>query len=212
MEHFPTINRLHTDVLEDKYGEIHPEVVRHDDSVREAYLVDAVGISRTYALSFFPPELPDEAKVIDAEIRAGGSIGKTFKGHGYEIRKNVLAVFVLDLPEKICHKFRSDNTKAKARLSEFYARKGENEPFIYALVLEVYHPDFRDPRINSDDIAQVTAPTIFLEEARMSKNDIWVRLTSNDWSSVEATVRRAREASITLVESLKKKAMEYMAQ
>jgi hypothetical protein len=30
-DHFPTVNKLHTDVLEEKYGPIIADVLRHDN-------------------------------------------------------------------------------------------------------------------------------------------------------------------------------------
>ena len=47
MEHFPLAERLHTDVLEEKYGQIKSKVIRHDFNIREAHLIDTNGISRT---------------------------------------------------------------------------------------------------------------------------------------------------------------------
>ena len=60
-QHFPTKEKLHTDILEQKYGSIHAEVLRHDnkkecaegaDCIREARLVDKDNVLRTYALTF----------------------------------------------------------------------------------------------------------------------------------------------------------------
>ena len=53
MEHFPIIKKLHTDILEEKYGKIHSEVLRHDDFMRESLLLDEDNIARTYALTIF---------------------------------------------------------------------------------------------------------------------------------------------------------------
>jgi len=40
MEHFPLVDRLHTDVLEEKYGKINSKVLVHNNEVRLAHLID----------------------------------------------------------------------------------------------------------------------------------------------------------------------------
>jgi hypothetical protein len=97
MEHFPVKDRLHTDVLKDKYGPIHAVVLRHDnvrevkrggDRIREVKLVDETGVLRTYALTFLTYDKSNqEISTIDDEIRLGGLIGQTFRNHNYVVKK-----------------------------------------------------------------------------------------------------------------------------
>jgi hypothetical protein len=78
-EHFPIVNRLHTDVLQDKYGTIIADVLRHDnvmetkkgtERIREARLVDKDNVLRTYALTFLTYDKNNkEIVTIDDEIR-----------------------------------------------------------------------------------------------------------------------------------------------
>lgn len=212
MENFPTINRLHTDVLEEKYGPIHPEVLRHDERVREAHLVDSTGCSRTYALSFFPDAMSPGVQAVDAEIRAGGSIGKTFRKHGYEIRKNVLDVYLVPLSLSISERFRlSNGGLAKARLSEFYAKRGDAVPLIYAIVLEVYHPDFRQAEVSDADKRQISAPTSYLEDEGVTREQIWESISVDDWSKTAGAVARARMRAVDAVSALKGRALAYMS-
>lgn len=139
MEHFPTVDRLHTDVLEDKYGKIQAKVLRHDDLIRESHLIDSSGASRTYALTFFMADSHSaEIQPIDLAIRAGGSIGATFRRYGYAIRKNVLDVFILEVPDWLARDFHHEGLHAKSRISEFYAKKQGTPPVLYGDVLEVY--------------------------------------------------------------------------
>lgn len=177
MEHFHLTKKLHTDVLEDKYGPIHSEVLNHDMFLREAFLTDNNGVARTYALSFFEQDLFDpKIQTIDNEIKNGGLIGKTFREHGFEVRKNVTDVFVVDLPSIVKNRFQSDEPKAKARLSEFYAKQKDGQPLIYATVMEVYTPDFRPADINEIDREQVHPTTIVLEHAGFTRQEIWDHL------------------------------------
>ncbi|MGC9610723.1 MAG: hypothetical protein ABSE68_00665 [Minisyncoccia bacterium] len=180
MEHFNLTKKLHTDVLEEKYGPIHSEVLRHDGEVREVNMVDGKGVSRTYALTFltFDKNNP-EITGIDLEIKNGGLIGKTFREHGYEVRKNVISVFLADLPESLKNKMQTAEDKAKTRLSEFYAKKDGEKPFIYGVVSEIYSPDFRPPEVNETDLAQDNPITSAMEKVGISKEMIWERLGTN---------------------------------
>ncbi|MFA5872002.1 MAG: hypothetical protein WC858_04790 [Parcubacteria group bacterium] len=181
LEHFPTTKKLHTDILEDKYGPIHSEVLEHSSSLREALLVDANNIARTYALTFFPENFGSiEIAQINSEIKNGGLIGKVFRDHGYEIRKNVVDVFIIDIPDWLKSKFDNSSDHAKARISEFYAKSSVGSPIIYGYVLEVYTPDFREPEINAVDMAQIKPSTEMLEEIGVSKEDVWESLESED--------------------------------
>jgi len=123
-EHFNLNKKLHTDVLRERYGPMHSEVLRHDPEVREVHIEDNNDVSRTYALTFFTFDRGNEEIVkIDDEIKEGGLIGETFRKHGYEVRKNVISVFVMDLPLEIRNKMSVREDKAKVRVSEFYAKK-----------------------------------------------------------------------------------------
>lgn len=53
MEHFNLVDKLHTDVLEDKYGPITARIIKHTSKIREAHLIDKKNISRTFAITFF---------------------------------------------------------------------------------------------------------------------------------------------------------------
>lgn len=228
VEHFPTADKLHTDVLEERYGPIHAESERHDDvrsfepseteqyPIREAHLRDEQGISRTYALTFLTYD-PDNEELykIDSEIRSGGAIGKTFRDHGYQIRKNVIDVFTLQLTPKLKQEFNvQDDDYAKARISEFYARKEHDEPTIYGRVLEVYTPDFRGPVINEIDTAQVNPSTDILKRYGVSKDQIWERLAdasrTDEWDDMKDRYQKAKEESLPEVFEWRKRINSYL--
>lgn len=211
-EHFPLVDRLHTDVLEERYGPISVNILRQDDAIREVHLVDRQGISRTYALTFYPTEMSPDIRAVDAAIRAGMPIGKAFREAGYAIRKNVVDVYTLEIPTWLQNDFAVQEAHAKARLSEFYARKSDGEPEIYGTVTEVYTPDFRGPVINAVDLQQVSALTEALEEEGFSREEIWHRIEiGNDWSDVQERLDRARQKSLAKLFALKKKIGEHIA-
>jgi hypothetical protein len=196
MEHFPLVQRLHTDVLEEKYGPVTAKVIRHDDKIRESHLIDTFGISRTYAITFFSKSLPKEIQHINKEIKAGEPIGKAFRNHGYAIRKNVIAVYLISLPPWLKKAFHVSENKAKARLSEFYASKVRGEPIIYGTVVEVYSPDFRPAEINETDKQQINPLTREFNKIKITKSEVWERLgNNNNWSDIKKKYLSAKRAS-----------------
>lgn len=213
MEHFPLEKKLHTDVLEGSYGPIRAEVVRHDDEIREAHLVDKEGISRTYALTFLTFDRNNlELSNIDKKIQNGGEIGKTFRDHGYTIRKNVVAVYIVDqMPNFLKDRFKVDSKSAKARLSEFYACKEGGKPFIYGIVTEIYSPDFRPPEVNEVDVEQDNPTTHALEMVGFTKEEVWKRLgNGNMWEDVEDRYKKAQELARTEEEHLQDQVRRYL--
>lgn len=213
MEHFPLTNKLHTDMLEEKYGPIHAEVIHHDDEVREANLVDEGGISRTYALTFLTFDHNNEELVnINEEIKSGGSIGKVFREHGYEVRKNVIKVYVVNLPSQLKDKFKVESDKAKARLSEFYAAKEGQTPIIYGVVTEIYSPDFRPAEVNEIDIAQDNPTTNALQKVGISKTEIWEKIgVGNDWSDKADLIKKANELAQAEEDALQARVSRYLS-
>jgi len=206
MQHFPLTEKLHTDILEEKYGEIHAKVLKHTSKIRESLLVDSKDIARTYALTFFEDWNNKEVEKINEEIKNGEAIGKAFRKGGFTIRKNVLDVFIIKLPTWLKKDFHTKDNSAKARLSEFYAKKQGNNPIIYGIVTEVYTPDFRKPVINDVDKLQIGAMTQCLEEEGFSKEEIYRRIgDDNNYDDVQEKYNHAKEESKIIISKLREK-------
>lgn len=210
MEHFPLVDRLHTDVLEAKYGPISARLIKHTDKIRMAHLVDAKNISRTFAITFLTKsKWNEEIREINSRIMAGEAIGKAFRQFDYSIRKNVLEVYIIDLPKWLQIEFALDIPAAKARISEFYAKKEDAEPIIYGEVVEIYSPDFRSPAINEVDKSQISALSKELEKEGITPNEIWERVgRGNDWSDKMRKFKEARVNSLAGIKELKQKISE----
>lgn len=209
MQHFFLTEKLHTDVLKEKYGEIHAKVLKHNSTIRESLLVDSKGIARTYALTFFNGGRNKEVEEINQKIKNGEAIGKAFRGKGYLIRKNVLDVFVIKIPDWLKKEFQTKEKFAKARLSEFYAKKQGKNPIIYGIVTEVYTPDFRKPIINEVDKLQIGATTECLEDEGFSKEEIYRRIgDDNNYDDVQEKYDKAKEKSNVIISKLRKKIEE----
>lgn len=225
-EHFPVINRLNTDVLRDRYGTILADVLRHDNvmktkkggvRIREARLVDKYNILRTYALTFLSYDKNNKELVaIDDEIRLWWLIGETFREHWYVVKKNVLDVFMMNIPDWMREDFKEESNKAKARLTEFYAKSPETNPVIYWVVLEVYSPDFKNPEdgINQADINQINPSTGSLQDSGIPTDEIRERLDraseTNEWDDLQERYDEAKKLSKMVVESLHKKINKYI--
>ncbi|MFA6064260.1 MAG: hypothetical protein WCW44_06320 [archaeon] len=212
MQHFPLTEKLHTDVLEEKYGPIHAIVKKHTDKLRESLLVDAHGIARTYAATVFSTKFRGELKDVNDAIKQGKPIGQAFREKGFIIRKNVLDVFIVELPYWLKKEFSSGaEGYAKARLSEFYAKKGNSKPIIYGVVTEVYSPDFRKPVINDVDTSQISATTKALEKNGFSKENIWQRIgNENNYDDEIDSFFKAKNESKKEVEELRKKVISEL--
>ncbi len=225
-EHFNTSNRLHTDVLQDKYWPIIADVLRHDnvikskkwsERIREARLVDKNNILRTYALTFLTYDKNNKEIVsIDEEIRLWGLIWETFRKHWYIVKKNVLDVFIMDIPNRMKEDFKVDSYKAKARLTEFYAKSSDTNPVIYWVVLEVYSPDFKNPKdgINQTDINQINPSTWTLQDSGIPADKIRERLDraaeTDEWKDLQERYIQAQELSKKVVNSLHKKINKFI--
>lgn len=203
-------------MLEQKYGPIHAIVLRHDDEIREALLADAEGVSRTHALTFLSYDKNNEEICnIDKVIREGGLIGKTFRDHGYTIKKNVIKVFIMELTPELQKEFQTDEAGAKARITEFYAKKEGQDPLIYGTVLEIYSPDFKDPKdgINEVDLAQVNPTTEALKEVGVPVEDIWSRLDRaaepDEWADIDGRLDKAVELCRPTLESFERRIKEH---
>lgn len=224
--HFPTRDKLHTDILEERYGPIHAEVLRHDnvreakpgvERIREARLADENNILRTYALTFLTYDRGnEEISGIDDQIRNGGMIGKVFRDNGFVVKKNVVDVFILDIPDWMKKDFGTEIGQAKARLTEFYAKKENTAPLVYGIVLEVYSPDFRNPEegINDIDQAQINPLTGTLQSVGVPADEIWSRLDraaeNDEWVDLAAPYEQAQSMSRPVLETLHQKILKYI--
>lgn len=205
---------MHSDVLCGRYGPISAHVLRHDSKVRAAHLVDVKGVSRTFAITLFEDRMPVGLREINSQISGGTLIGEAFRNAGYEIRKNVVQVSIVDLPAWLCRDFhlKAGKRQAKARLSEFYARKRGTTPAVYGTVVEIYHPDFRPPKITVVDVAQVNAPTQALGRVGFSKEEIWNRIgAENNWVDVKERLAKARRLAVPILKKLNSRLSKVLA-
>lgn len=211
-EHFPTVDRLHTDVLQEKYGTIRPDIIEHNEERRIIDMLDKENVSRTRAITLYPQWTDrDKLRDVDEKIKNGKLIGEAFREEGYKIRKNVIDVFTVELSESMRKKFNTEDIHAKARTSEFYAKKDNNEPLIYGFVTEIYHPDFRPAVVNEVDMSQISANTYSLENRGISRDEIWNKIEGkNSYSNDDARLREAQKESLPRVMENRRYIQKYL--
>jgi len=209
MKHFQLVEKLHTDILEERYGKISSKVLKHNSEIREALLIDVKGIARTYAITFLEDFKDKEIKKINEEIKKGCPIGIAFRKKHYVIRKNVLDVFKIKIPLWLKKEFKTKEYYAKGRLSEFYVKKRGKKPTIYGVVAEIYSPDFRKAIIRTIDKLQISALTNCLEKKGFTKESIWRRIgDENNYEDFKNLFEKAKKASKKQTKTLKKKIKE----
>ena len=173
-EGYNITSRLHTDMLEDKYGHISVQVLSDDNITREALLEDQQNIVRTYALTIRNGEWTRDKGMqeVNKDIQSGVAIGKAFKAHGFCICKNIIDVYLVYLPKWLRIAFSHPGEMAKARISEFLVKKDELI-YNYGLITEIYSPDFREATINGQDRAQINLPSTILYDMGLTKEQVW---------------------------------------
>jgi hypothetical protein len=173
------LTKLHTEMLEEKYGKIDVQILCDDDNIREVLLMDELHITRTYALTMKNKEWQQNKEIcsINRAIQNGEAIGKAFKSRGYGIQKNVLDVYITRLPGWLQLAFATESKAAKTRITEFIVKK-HDEIYSYGLITEIYSPFFRKPVVNATDEMQVNIPSHALLKLGFSKEEIWASLES----------------------------------
>jgi hypothetical protein len=159
-QNFNLTGWLHTDILEDEYGPIRVQLLHHDQDFRAVHLVDRKGISRTFAITFFPPQsVSASITEVNQKIKSGHPMGKAFRDSGYEVRKNVLKVLTIRKPDWLTTAFCDRTPFAKTRISEFLARRAYSPIEFYGTVIEIYPDVFRPSQISNADQLQ-EAPAV----------------------------------------------------
>jgi hypothetical protein len=105
-------------------------------------IADSKGISRTHAITWFPPQSgTDELSSLKEKIFEGALAGKTFREYGYEVLKEPIAEGVVRLLFWLKHSFNSKEDLAKVNVYEFWGCK-EGRKVLYGVIAEINSPDF----------------------------------------------------------------------
>jgi hypothetical protein len=133
-------------------------------------------------------------------------------------RKNVVDVFLIKIPNWMQSDFETQESEAKARFTEFYAKKEDQTPVVYGIVLEIYSPDFKDPQagINDIDKNQVNPLTGTLQSVGVPTDEIWEHLDraaeDNEWGDLRDRYQQAEKLTQPILEALHTKVQSYLTQ
>lgn len=86
---------LNSERIQERFGSYEIEVLANEPQLRRSNLYsveNGVPVCRTYAVVQFAEQFDGEISKEHAEIKAGGSIGATFKASGWRIQKQTLHV------------------------------------------------------------------------------------------------------------------------
>jgi hypothetical protein len=206
------IDGLLTDALGERYGRIAARVVSHGAAERQAHLVDARGVTRTWSVTFLARPMPPALRGVNADIRAGALVGEAFRNRGFTIRKNVIDVFVVEVPGWLREAFQDSSRYAWARIFEFHARKGKARPLIYGTLCEVFTPDFKPPIVTPADVSWLGPATPEFQALGLSAEKAWERIGKLDEGrDVGSRVFRARVATLPRVHALRGRVTEILA-
>ena len=141
---------LNSDRIERQFGSYGVEILSADETGRVSSLYsdsEAGRITRTYAVVEFLGGVRPEFHAEHEAILQGGSIGATFRGAGWIIRKQNLFIGELEVPATfaaIADRMNISLPETLAVHEYLFVVSDETRSFSYARIVEVHHPAFLD--------------------------------------------------------------------
>lgn len=138
-------NLLNSERIAKKFGGYGIDILYSSATLRVSNLYDGKHITRTLAIVEYPNVIDSAFSKEHQMILQGGSIGSTFKAHGWKIEKK--NVFIGELsPSKDWSKLYGlmgniHPSKLSIWIYVFYIQK-DDKAFPYATISEIYHPDY----------------------------------------------------------------------
>lgn len=138
---------LNSEQIEARYGSYDVRVLQQDEHIRVSSLASRHGehwITRTLAITRFAA--PHAAIAEETQlVRAGGSIGTTFKAAGWQIEKQTIysGEFETALQMSVVERLMAIELPARLALHayRFDVRRG-GESHTFATIFELHHPDY----------------------------------------------------------------------
>lgn len=136
---------LHTDLLQKHFGPVTLRVLDQSPRFRTVNIgtkvADGMGRLLTQAYSSPNPAMPPELALVHREIAAGGSMGKTFKAHGFKVLKRPIYEERVLLPEGLRKGFGTPSQTGVLRIYRFEVEGADGRQFSYSTVGELDAPD-----------------------------------------------------------------------
>lgn len=161
---------LNSERIEKRFGSYGVEVLHADEHRRVASLYSgSERTMRTYAFVEFLDESA-EFRSEDRQIRAGASIGATFRAHGWTLRKDNLFIGELEVPpsyHEIGERMRIELPATLAVHQYLLVISRNGHSFIYARITEIHHPDY----LTAVDLRRIYGEILFDDSNRDGIHD-----------------------------------------
>jgi hypothetical protein len=139
---------LNSERIRQKFGSYGIEVLEADERVRVSnlYSTEKSGkVTRTLAIVLFPESIPEVVLPEHELIIAGGSIGETFKNHGWRVEKENLYMGEIRASADFSGVYEMMGDVPASDLAihgyQLSVLKGGERVF-YTTIVEVHHPDY----------------------------------------------------------------------
>lgn len=138
-------NLLNSERIAQKFGGYGIDVLYSSGRLRVSNLYDGKHITRTLAIVDYPNVIDSAFSKEHKLILQGGSIGSTFKAHGWKIVKKNIFIGELSPSNDWSKLYRLMGNIHPSKLSiwiyVFYVQK-DDMALPYATISEIYHPDY----------------------------------------------------------------------
>jgi hypothetical protein len=141
---------LNSERIEKAFGSCGIEILESNDVFRRTSLYSNEAgerVCRTYAVAQFLEQAAGHTDEGHAEVVSGGSIGATFKAHGWQIYKQTLHVGKLTIASPaagIAQLMRLHSPQHLAMHVYRLLLEKDDQSVEYARIIEVHHPDYLD--------------------------------------------------------------------
>ena len=169
--------KLHTYILENKFGQIDGKIIKQDKNIRIIHLQDKKGISRTLGIVRFLNTDNKILEVAHGKIIAGELLGKTLQEFKINFRKEFIGSLKVKLPEWLKKDFNNQHDIGLAFFSKIFVSDDSilEGKFLYSELIEIIPQDL-EPLFNdeTESLLQIDNNLILLlNEAGLTDIKIW---------------------------------------
>jgi hypothetical protein len=169
--------KLHTYILENKFGHIDGKIIKQDNNIRIIHLQDKKGISRTLGVVRFLNTDNRILEIAHNRIVNGELLGKTLQEFEIDFKKEFIGSLKVKLPDWLKKDFNEEQNNGLAFFSRIFVRDDSmlEGKFLYSELIEIIPQDleflFND---KTEPLSQIDNNLILLlNEAGLTDIKIW---------------------------------------
>jgi hypothetical protein len=168
--------KLHTYILENKFGQIDGKIIKQDKNIRIIHLQDKKGISRTLGVVRFLNTDNKILEVAHGKILAGELLGKTLQEFNINFRKEFIGSLKVKLPEWLKKDFNNQQNNGLAFFSKIsiIIDSELGEKFLYSELIEIIPLDLEKLFVDKIEVTSKIDEKFMslLKEAGLTKINI----------------------------------------